>query len=123
MGWQQSSRRKGGRQEPLSFPGEKRMLSRRRFLTAATGAGYPAIESIGSGRMGVFVSARTPAATIAALSKAVSAACALETVKADLAKLGLDPLEASPSELAQLVASETQHWAEAVKASGFKPME
>jgi tripartite-type tricarboxylate transporter receptor subunit TctC len=86
-------------------------------------AGYPAIEAIGSGRMGVFVPARTPAATIAALSKAISAACALDGVKAGLAKLGLDPLEASPSELAQLIVAETQHWAEAVKASGFKPME
>jgi tripartite-type tricarboxylate transporter receptor subunit TctC len=86
-------------------------------------AGYPALESIGSGRMGVFCPARTPPATVAALSQAVGAACALDGVKAGLARLGLDPLAASPAELAQLIATETRHWAEAVKASGFKPME
>ncbi len=85
--------------------------------------GYPAIESIGSGRMGVFLPARAPAETVATLNKAVAAACALDAVKAGLAKLGLEPLQASPAELAQIVAAETQHWAEAVKASGFKPME
>ena len=86
-------------------------------------AGYPALASIGSGRMGVFVPAGTPAATIAALNTAVTAACALDSVKTGLAKLGLEPLAASPSELAQLIAAETVHWGEAVKASGFKPME
>jgi tripartite-type tricarboxylate transporter receptor subunit TctC len=86
-------------------------------------AGYPAIESIGSGRMGVIVPARTPADAIAALDKAVSAACALDPVQEGLARLGLTPLRASPKEFTQIIATETGHWAEAVKASGFKPMD
>ena len=86
-------------------------------------AGYPAIESIGSGRMGVIVPARAPAGAIAALDKAVSEACALDAVKEGLAKLGLTPLQAAPPAFAQMIATESRHWAEVVQASGFKPMD
>jgi tripartite-type tricarboxylate transporter receptor subunit TctC len=86
-------------------------------------AGYPALENIGSGRMGVFVPARTPSDAVAALNKDVAATCSLEAVKTGLAKLGLDPLAGSPSQFGELIATETRHWAEAVKSSGFKPMD
>ena len=86
-------------------------------------AGYPAIENIGSGRMGAILPARASADVVANLHKAVAAACALDAVKAGLAKLGLEPLQASPAGFAQIIATETRHWAEAVKVSGFKPMD
>jgi tripartite-type tricarboxylate transporter receptor subunit TctC len=86
-------------------------------------AGYPAIENIGSGRMGMILPARASADVVAGLGNAVTAACALDAVKAGLAKLGLEPLHASPAGFAQIIATESRHWAEAVKASGFKPME
>jgi tripartite-type tricarboxylate transporter receptor subunit TctC len=86
-------------------------------------AGYPALETIGSGRLVVLAPARTPAPAITALGKEINEACARSAVKEGLAKLGLDPLQASPAELARLLATDTQHWAEAVQASGFKAME
>jgi tripartite-type tricarboxylate transporter receptor subunit TctC len=86
-------------------------------------AGYPSLTSIGSGRMGVFLPARGAAGTIAALHKAISAALATDAVKAGLGRLGLEPLEASPSAFAELIASETERWAENVKASAFRPID
>jgi tripartite-type tricarboxylate transporter receptor subunit TctC len=86
-------------------------------------AGYPSLTGIGSGRMGVFLPARASAGTIAALHKAIGAALATDAVKTGLARLGLEPLEASPSAFAELIASETERWAENVKASSFKPLD
>jgi tripartite-type tricarboxylate transporter receptor subunit TctC len=86
-------------------------------------AGYPALEPIGTGRMGVFVPARTPAGVIASLNRAVGVAVATPAVQAGFDKLGLDPLETAPAAFAQSIAAETRVWAEAVQASGFKPME
>jgi tripartite-type tricarboxylate transporter receptor subunit TctC len=86
-------------------------------------AGYPALEPIGTGRMGVFVPARTPAGVIASLNLAVGAAVTAAAVKDGFGKLGLDPLETSSAAFAQSIAAETRTWAEAVQASGFKPME
>jgi tripartite-type tricarboxylate transporter receptor subunit TctC len=85
-------------------------------------AGYPSLTGIGSGRMGVFLPARASADTIATLHKAIRGALATDAVKAGLGRLGLEPLEATPSAFAQLIASETERWAENVKASGFKPL-
>jgi tripartite-type tricarboxylate transporter receptor subunit TctC len=74
-------------------------------------------------KFGVLVPARTPADAVAALNKAIREALETDAVKAGLAKLSLDPAEASPSEFARLIASDTQRWAEVVKASGFKPID
>jgi tripartite-type tricarboxylate transporter receptor subunit TctC len=84
-------------------------------------AGYPALESIE--RFGILVPARTPADVIASLHGAIRQALQTEAVKAGLARLSLEPVESSPSEFAQFIASETRRWAEVVKASGFKPID
>jgi tripartite-type tricarboxylate transporter receptor subunit TctC len=84
-------------------------------------AGYPALESIE--RFGILVPARTPADVIANLHGAIRRALQTEAVKAGLARLSLEPVETSPSEFARLIATETQRWAEVVKASSFKPIE
>jgi tripartite-type tricarboxylate transporter receptor subunit TctC len=86
-------------------------------------AGYPSLTGVGSGRMGVFLPGRAATDTIAALHKTVSEALATDAVKAGLARLGLEPLEATPSAFAQLIATETERWGETVRASGFKPMD
>src|SRR5262245_8896346 len=83
--------------------------------------GHPALESIE--RFGILVPARTPADVIASLHGAIRQALQTEAVKAGLARLSLEPIETSPSEFARLISSETQRWAEVVKASGFKPMD
>jgi tripartite-type tricarboxylate transporter receptor subunit TctC len=84
-------------------------------------AGYPMMESME--RFGILVPARTPAEAVAALHKAVREALESDAVRAGLAKLSVDPAEATPSEFARLIASDMQRWAEVVKASGFKPID
>jgi tripartite-type tricarboxylate transporter receptor subunit TctC len=81
-------------------------------------AGYPALESIE--RFGILVPTRTPADVIATLHRAIRDALATDAVRARFARLSLEPAEASPSEFARLIASETQRWADVVKAAGFK---
>jgi tripartite-type tricarboxylate transporter receptor subunit TctC len=81
-------------------------------------AGYPALESIE--RFGILVPTRTPAEVIATLHRAIRDALATDAVRARFARFSLEPAEASPSEFARLIASETQRWADVVKAAGFK---
>jgi tripartite-type tricarboxylate transporter receptor subunit TctC len=82
-------------------------------------AGYPAVESVE--RFGVLVPARTPAEQVSALSKTIRAALDTEPVRTGFKRLSLDPAPASAAEFAQLIAVDTQHWAQVVKASGFTP--
>ena len=84
-------------------------------------AGYPAVEAVEW--FGVLVPARTPAAVIAALHSSVRGALATAEVKAGLTKLSLEVTESTPAAFAQLIKADTQRSAEAVKASGFKPLE
>jgi len=83
--------------------------------------GYPTLESVE--HFGIVVPARTPADLVAALSKTVRDALGTPAVRAGLAKLSLEPAQATPSEFAQLIRSDTQRWAEVVKSSGFKPVD
>jgi tripartite-type tricarboxylate transporter receptor subunit TctC len=84
-------------------------------------AGYPVLESLE--RFGLMVPAGTPLDTVDRLHKAVHQALETDAVRAGLMKLSLEPAEASPSEFAQLIASETRRWAEIVRASAFQPMD
>jgi len=74
-------------------------------------------------RFGLMVPAGTPLDTVDRLHKAVHQALETDAVRAGLMKLSLEPAEASPSEFAQLIASETRRWAEIVRASAFQPMD
>jgi tripartite-type tricarboxylate transporter receptor subunit TctC len=60
----------------------------------------------------------TPAATVAALNKAVNASLAEPAVANRIRELGAEPMIMSPSELDAFVAADTQRWARAVKFSG-----
>jgi tripartite-type tricarboxylate transporter receptor subunit TctC len=84
-------------------------------------AGYPMLESLE--RFGVVVPSRTPPDTVAALHKSIHLALNTQAVRAGLLRLSLEPEQGSPSEFARLIASDTQRWAEVVKASGFKPID
>jgi len=86
-----------------------------------TEAGYPTLESLE--RFGLIVPAGTPVDTVDRLYKSVREALAAESVRDGMVKLCLEPVQASPAEFSRLIASETQRWAEVVKASGFQPME
>ena len=84
-------------------------------------AGYPTLESLE--RFGVVVPARTPPDMVAALHGAIHSALNSEAVSAGLLRLSLEPEHGSPSEFARLIASDTQRWAEVVKASDFRPID
>jgi tripartite-type tricarboxylate transporter receptor subunit TctC len=84
-------------------------------------AGYPTLE--GLERFGVLVPARTPPHMVAALHTAIHSALNSEAVRTGLLRLSLEPEQGSPSDFARLIASDTQRWAEVVKASGFKPID
>jgi tripartite-type tricarboxylate transporter receptor subunit TctC len=60
----------------------------------------------------------TPAAIVEKVNSAVNAALADPKMKARLAELGGIPMPGSPADFGQVMASETEKWAKAVKFSG-----
>jgi len=86
-------------------------------------AGYPTVASNGVERLGMFVPARTPAAAITALYGAIRTAVASDAVSTGLTRLGFDASEATSAQFAQIIAADTQRWAEVVKTTGFKPLD
>jgi tripartite-type tricarboxylate transporter receptor subunit TctC len=84
-------------------------------------AGYPAVEAVEW--FGILVPARTPAAVIAALHSSLRGALATAEVKAGLTKLSLEVTESTPAAFTELIKTDTQRSAEAVRVSGFKPLE
>jgi len=79
--------------------------------------GFPSIE--GSGWIGVYVPAGTPAATIDRLSSAIVAALKSPELRERLIKLGYEPTGTTPRELAAIMSADTARWAPIIKASGF----
>jgi tripartite-type tricarboxylate transporter receptor subunit TctC len=55
------------------------------------------------------------------LNAALTAALADKAVQEALLNAGIEPLSSTPDELRQFVISETQKWAEIVKAAGIEP--
>ena len=84
-------------------------------------AGYPTVEAVEW--FGLLVPAQTPGSVIAALHAALLGVLATAEVKAGLMKLSLQGATASPAEFAELIKTDTQRWAEVVKASGFSSLE
>ena len=80
--------------------------------------GY-AIE--GTGWYGVYVPAKTPAAVVEPLTRALAAAVRKPEVAERLRAFGLQPTGTSAAELAAIQAADSERWAPAVKASGFTP--
>jgi tripartite-type tricarboxylate transporter receptor subunit TctC len=72
---------------------------------------------------GALAPAKTPSSIVESLKTSIHAALASPNARAAMAKLSLDIRTSSPSELAELIRSDTQRSAEIVKVSGFKPVE
>jgi tripartite-type tricarboxylate transporter receptor subunit TctC len=77
------------------------------------------IDITGLGWYGMFAPAKTPAATIDRLNKAVVAALAQPDIQEKLRTFGLTPTGTTPQELAAIQKSDLQLWSPVVKASGF----
>jgi tripartite-type tricarboxylate transporter receptor subunit TctC len=69
--------------------------------------------------LGVFVPAKTPADTVAALSAAIADAVKSAQMAESLAKIGNLPAFQTPAEFAAVVKADVARWAPIVKASGF----
>jgi tripartite-type tricarboxylate transporter receptor subunit TctC len=71
---------------------------------------------------GIVVPKNTPAAIIATLNKEINAGLADPKMKVRLAELGGMVLGGSPSDLAKLIADETEKWGKVIRAANIKPI-
>jgi tripartite-type tricarboxylate transporter receptor subunit TctC len=70
--------------------------------------------------LGFMAPAGTPADIVNKLNKEINSAVASPAVRERFAKLGLEPLTATPQEFGALIRSETAKWAEMIKKSGAR---
>ena len=68
-----------------------------------------------------FVPAKTPQPIVAKLNAALNAAMADKAAQDALLAAGIEPLTGTPDDLRAFVVSETQKWADIVKAAGIQP--
>ena len=68
-----------------------------------------------------FVPAKTPHPIVAKLNAALNAAIADRATQDALLAAGIEPLTGTPDDLRAFVVSETQKWADIVKAAGIQP--
>jgi tripartite-type tricarboxylate transporter receptor subunit TctC len=68
-----------------------------------------------------FVPAKTPQPIVARLNAALNAAIADKAAQDALLAAGIEPLTGTPDDLRAFVVSETQKWADIVKAAGIQP--
>jgi tripartite-type tricarboxylate transporter receptor subunit TctC len=71
--------------------------------------------------VGVFAPAKTPAAIVDRIHREIQSAMQLETVKARLGELGVDPMDVSPAAFDAMVKKEIVTSAALAKAAGIKP--
>ena len=79
------------------------------------------IDIVGQGWYGLYAPAGTPPDVIARLNKAVVDGLAKPDVRERVAKLSLEAIPSTPSELAARQKADLERWGPVVKASGFKP--
>ncbi len=79
--------------------------------------GFAAIE--GTGWIGVYAPAKTPAAVIDQVSTAIGAALKIPELRERFLNLGYEPTGTTPEQLAAIMAADTARWGPIIKASGF----
>ncbi len=72
---------------------------------------------------GVYVPAKTPDATVAALNAAIRKAAASKQMIDSLAKFGTEPASMTTAEFTAWIKDEIARWRPVVKASGFKALD
>ncbi len=84
-------------------------------------AGYPALEY--AEWFGVLAPARTPSATVEALSGVLRAALQTKEVQAGLANQSVDVGGLTPADFARQIKADLDRWGPIVKDSGFTPLD
>ena len=77
-------------------------------------------DATGSGWYSLWAPAKTPAATISLLNKALNEALASADVKEKLARTGTEPAMSTPEGLEKFRLAEIEKWRPVILASGFK---
>lgn len=111
---------KSGALRALAFTGEKRSPLLPDVPTMRE-QGFPALEF--AEWFGVFVPARTPAATVERLSSEVRAALRTKAVLDGFATMSVDVAGHTPADFAKQIKADTDRWAPIVKESGFTPLD
>jgi tripartite-type tricarboxylate transporter receptor subunit TctC len=79
--------------------------------------GFAAIE--GTGWIGVYAPAKTPAALIDQMSAAIGSALKTTELHERFINLGYEPTGTTPEQLAAIMVADTARWGPIIKASGF----
>ena len=78
-------------------------------------------DLVATGWYGMFAPAKTPADVVARLNQAIVAAVKAPDVRERMLAAGLQPTGTSAAELGKIQRRDSEFWAPAIKASGFKP--
>jgi tripartite-type tricarboxylate transporter receptor subunit TctC len=111
---------------------EHHKAGRVRILATSGKARSPFVEGVptfreagydieGSAWYGAFAPAKTPKDIVDRYSKIMASAVQAPDVKGKLLNLGLQPTGTTAAEFAAIQKADSERWAPAVKASGFKP--
>jgi len=111
---------KSGALRALAFTGAKRspLLP---DVPTMTEAGYPQLEF--AEWFGVFVPARTPAATVETLSSTIRTGLQTKEMLAGFTTMSVDAAGHTPADFARQIKADTDRWAPIVKESGFTALD
>jgi tripartite-type tricarboxylate transporter receptor subunit TctC len=115
MEWQQNA--KAGKVHVLATSGTQRSKVLPDVPTFKE-QGYPDI--VGQGWFAMYAPARTPAAEVDTIGRAVNKVLALAEVRERFASLGLEPGGGTPADLVRTMQEDTRRWGPVVKKTGFR---
>jgi tripartite-type tricarboxylate transporter receptor subunit TctC len=108
---------KGGKLKPIGIAAPKRHPLLPEVKTFAE-LGIPGVDS--DNWYALFAAAKTPAAEIERLNRAVRRALASDSVRTKLLNAGSDPAPSTPDELSALLARDTAKWARIIREKKVK---
>ncbi|MDP3702525.1 MAG: Bug family tripartite tricarboxylate transporter substrate binding protein [Hylemonella sp.] len=115
MEWQQNA--KAGKVTVLATSGAQRSKVMPDVPTFKE-QGFP--DAVGQGWFAMYAPAKTPAAAIDEINKALNKALANPEVRERFAALGLEPAGGTPADLQRTMQEDAKRWTPIVKKSGFR---